>query len=835
VTCPDDNELTEFVAGVLGDASIARLEAHIDACEACRETLAALARCTLPLEPDTGTEPEEPEWMHDGLADGRYVPLHVVGAGGMSLVYEGFDTTLRRSVAIKVMLDAPAAAADRLAKEARALARLSHPNIVDVFDLEMRSGHAFLITELVDGGSLRAWLADAHRSTAEIVRVLVDAARGLAAAHDRGVVHRDVTPNNILVGGDGRARVADFGLGGLRPDPMEESAEVSETGELEGAGSRTAVGGTPGYIAPEVLAGKEIGPAADQFGLGVVGSETLSDASPSVARVLAKARAEDPEQRFASMEALATALEQAARPATRKPWVAVGAAALAIGAYAWWSESRTRAPCVDAPAPEVSTGSTVFDDDARTRVDSWVAVQKRLCAEDLGAERFDRRWECLRKYRDRIEAQAHHIDVSRVAVHLEALEALGDPSRCEDDERLERSVAVPPDALRADVEWLSAEMAAASVDYRFSQSQEARQRLDALEADAKALGYDPLTAEIMFLRGHAQRQAGETDAARATFADAAHRASSSGLDEIAARAWLGLVFVAGHEAMDLEGALDALRFADSLLQRIGEPASLMGYRAETLGVIYSRRGDHQQAQPYLEEAVVQLRRAHGDDSLLVADALTDLGINEARMGELEATRKRFAEARRIVAARLGDDAAKLGEMLGNAAALEFAFGNMPAAADLARQALERLEPAFASDDSRLATIHGTLGQALYFDRKTPEALPHLQAAYEGRAARHPAEHPAVLEARYQLAMAYRNFERWQDAEALLTHAETQAQGDGVPEHLRGLLLYELGAQALNRNESAEGIRLCTLARGHLAAAGADSAAANAQHCIDSAE
>ena len=827
MTCPDDNELTEFVAGVLSDGSVARIEAHIDTCELCRETLAALARCTLPLDSDPGDDEDTPQWIVDGLADGRYVPLHVVGAGGMSLVYEGFDTTLRRSVAIKVMLDAPAAAADRLATEARALARLSHPNVVDVFDLELRAGHAFLITELVEGGSLRTWLAERSRSVEEVVRVLVDAARGLAAAHERGVVHRDVTPNNILVGSDGRARVADFGLGGLRVDPMEVSAELGESSE---GASRTAVGGTPGYIAPEVLDGGDAGPAADQYGLGVVGREVLADPPAALERVLARARSEDPRQRFATMAEMATALERAGKAALRKPWVAAGAAALAIGAYAWWSESQTPAPCVDAPAPEIATDSGVFDELAAARIEAWVGVQARLCASRLDAEIFDRRWECLRRYRGRLEALAERVEASRLAAHVEALEALGAPQRCEDDERLARSMLLPPQELRDDVQRLRAELTTAQAEFRVNRSQDARARLDALMADATALGHEPLVAEVMLMLGHSQRQAGDTDPARATLAEAAHRAASVGLDELAAEAWLAVAFTVGHDAMELEGALEALRFADTYLARLGEPASLMGNRAETLGVIYSRRGEHERAQQHLQEAVARLREAHGDDALLVSDALTDLGINLARSGDLDAARKRFAESRRIVAERLGDDAPKLGELLANAAALEFAAGNMTEAASLARKSMARLEPTLDPEDARLATLHGTLGQALYFDDQPTEALPHLQAAYEGRAARHPQDHPAVLEARYQLAMAYRRFERWQDAESILANAESQSENPAIPPHLHGLILYELGIQALNRNAHTEAHRLCTQAETLLQKANATNAATNAHTC-----
>ena len=146
--------------------------------------------------------------------DDRYQLLGELGRGGMAVVHAALDRQLGRRVALKLVrpdrLD-PAGRA-RLLREAQALARLRHPNVVTVYDAGARGDQVFVAMELIDGGSLGRWLATAERSWRDVVRVFVDAGRGLIAAHAAGLVHRDFKPDNVLIDHDGTARVADFGL-----------------------------------------------------------------------------------------------------------------------------------------------------------------------------------------------------------------------------------------------------------------------------------------------------------------------------------------------------------------------------------------------------------------------------------------------------------------------------------------------------------------------------------------------------------------------------------------------------------------------------------------------
>ena len=286
MACPDDNELSEFMAGALTEGHVERIEAHVDGCEQCRGMLVELARILDPDDdgPQEALEGEELRWPGEGYLQGRYVPERVLGAGGMSLVYEGRDVVLQRRVALKVMLNAPEDVRARLRREARALAMLSHPNVVDVYDVDLSRGNAFLACELVPGGSLREWLADAPRDWRTILDVIIDAARGLEAAHAVGLVHRDVTPGNVLIGEDGRGRVADFGLACLPDSRGEVTAREGEVHHRDGPRRTTGWVGTPGYVAPEVQVGRDAGVAADQYSLCVTAFRGSAPAAAERAR-----------------------------------------------------------------------------------------------------------------------------------------------------------------------------------------------------------------------------------------------------------------------------------------------------------------------------------------------------------------------------------------------------------------------------------------------------------------------------------------------------------------------------------------------------------------------
>ena len=354
MACLSPDDLVELLEGRLLPEATLALEDHAQGCDACRALLAESVRAAFP----------------EGAAgSGRYQIVRPLGAGGMGVVYQARDLELQRAVALKMLRPSGDAGAlrERLLGEARAMARLSHPNVLAVHDVGTLGDAVFLAMELVEGQTLTAWLAQRRRSWREVLEVFLAAARGLAAAHAVGLVHRDFKPDNVLVGNDGRVRVTDFGLARSSPSPLDGGTQVVATSTLAGS---------PAYMAPEQMRAGPVDARADVFsfcvslyqgfyGVRPFAGETLFaleqaireqqpltrggrplarvaygvPGSPAVPARLRKAvlwglRAA-PADRPASMEALIAALVEARRPVLRAPLAALGLA-LALAAALLW-------------------------------------------------------------------------------------------------------------------------------------------------------------------------------------------------------------------------------------------------------------------------------------------------------------------------------------------------------------------------------------------------------------------------------------------------------------------------------------------------------------------
>ncbi|HSS00348.1 MAG TPA: serine/threonine-protein kinase [Kofleriaceae bacterium] len=301
---------------------------------------------------------------------GRYRLEHELGAGGMGVVHAAFDPDLERRVALKVLrVAAPSAdAKDRLMREARAMARLSHPNVITVHEVGTANGRDFVAMELIHGGSLAEWLRADKRRPAAILEAFVAAGRGLAAAHAAGIVHRDFKPHNVLRSREGRIVVTDFGLAreaqGTAAVALDQTlplgsmtVRASSPSALAGLTVTGALLGTPAYMAPEQWSGGAVTPATDQFAYCVALWEALSGERPyrgptfdelraqvargpaaldasriprRVRRVLWRGLDPDPARRWPSMDALLARLVRA----ERRPGLAFGIAGGAVVAGA---------------------------------------------------------------------------------------------------------------------------------------------------------------------------------------------------------------------------------------------------------------------------------------------------------------------------------------------------------------------------------------------------------------------------------------------------------------------------------------------------------------------
>lgn len=274
----DDEALFALARGELGGAELARAEAHLRACADCRAVLAEAARS---LEPASAAERAADERGPTRIA--RYGIVSLLGAGASGVVYRAFDPQLKREVALKLLRPelhgtSPEQSA-RMRREAQAMARLSDPHVVAVYDVGLHEGTVYLVMEFIDGHTLSDWLRARPRELTEVLAVFADAARGLWAAHQKGLVHRDFKPENVLVGQDGRAKVTDFGLA-RESDSWLRDRQADEQSSTELYAPTRGLVGTPAYMAPELFEGGPATPASDQFALCVALFVALFDKHP---------------------------------------------------------------------------------------------------------------------------------------------------------------------------------------------------------------------------------------------------------------------------------------------------------------------------------------------------------------------------------------------------------------------------------------------------------------------------------------------------------------------------------------------------------------------------
>jgi tetratricopeptide (TPR) repeat protein/predicted Ser/Thr protein kinase len=703
---------------------------------------------------------------------GRFVLLDQLGAGGMGVVFAARDTDLERKVAIKVLRrgGGQAAMRARLLREAQAIARLSHRNVVTVHEVGTiergpAAGQVFLAMELIDGQTLTRWQREPH-AWRDIVEVYLQAARGLAAAHAAGLVHRDFKPDNALLGRDGEVRVTDFGLASIGGEPEQAFGSSERSFDSPPASPRlTSTGdimGTPLYMAPEQRAGRAVDARADQyafcvalyralhgvFPFGSDSEEALArraaklDLAPvnrkrrvprAVQRILLRGLAPEPADRWPGMPALIDALS-ATLGARRRRVLAGGGVVLAGGAVAALllagGGDDGNGPRCDAGAAELAT---VWNDEARrlgaagfaasglpggeahwpriaAAVDTWGAEWAAAHDDACRATRVERRAPAV------VLAQRHACLAGQrdVLAGLIAVWAKADRELAargvETALRLPRvaDCAAPRALAGAEVQAGTAALRTKVNELRVATiagrfAGELPGARDAL-GQARALGDRALEAEIGLLLGRLERQAAEP-AARTTLFDAAAAAEAAGRDDLAVEAWSEWIYIAASVGVAEAEIEAASRRADAALRRAGDDRRLRGLLRNNQGVAaYEARRDRDAIKLFDEALAVRLE-LFGDSDPRIAEVLDNLGNAWGGIaGITEGEERKAARARALELAQRGL-AIRLEALGETSAATARSLNNTATELDAAG----RLDEAEAHFRRALAAKEATLG------------------------------------------------------------------------------------------------------------------------------
>ena len=658
---------------------------------------ATLTQAGTPREAVPAAEP------NPGPRLGRFTILERLGAGNMGVVYSAYDEVLDRKIAVKVLRDGGPAGSLRLLREAQAMARVDHPNVVTVHEVGTADDQVYVAMEFIRGATLQVWQREPGRAWTEVVEAYIQAGRGLAAAHAAGLIHRDFKPSNAMIGADGRVRVLDFGLVRAQrvidADGLDSSSSRSHIAiQLTHAGD---VLGTPAYMSPEQICGAAIGPATDQFSLCVALFEALygqlpfqGDSLGALFRAIGRQRFPDPprasrvpawlravllrglqpvpEDRYPTMEALLRALG-ASSARRRRAWIAVGCAAAVAAALAGFLAAKSQATtlCTGAEAqlaevwgPEreaaVATALAVagpqLAEELRPRVAAglaeysaaWQGAHTAACQAHARGEQsdllLDRRMACLEQRRSALREAVAALEEADAEVAREALRVvhdLPDVARCNDISVLAAEVPPPSDpAVALAVAELRTTLSRSEALAHAGRIAEAVALADGAAQAARRVGHRPFEAEAQLVRAKLTLNVLPDRGAADRLQQAMLIGIGSGMDEVAAEAAALRVFARGEFSGTMAHALDEVPLAEELARRLPQPDPILGLLANNIGTVYLSRGEVALARAAFERALGLRERALTAGNVELGRTLANLALVEDRPAEREAYMRR---------------------------------------------------------------------------------------------------------------------------------------------------------------------------------------------------
>ena len=710
-----------------------------------------------------------PPGARDAARIGRYAVLTQLGEGGMGVVLSAYDEVLDRRVALK-LVRAPERGDPRLQaqlmREAQALARLSHPNVVQVYEAGAADDELYLVMELVRGVTLSTWLSDQPRSRAEIVGMFRQIGQGLVAAHRAGLVHRDFKPSNVLVDAEGRARVVDFGL-----------ATLAERPDLN-----LGMAGTPAYMAPEQWLGEQVDPRTDQFSFCIALWEALAGARPfhgdsfdelragilagrlpergrippELHRALVRGLARDPDARYPTLEALLADLVDA--PSRRRRRLAAG---LALAGVLGLGVGASTLAAGDRCAGGEARLAGVWDDSRReaTRAaflatglgyagDAWAGVVRGLDARaaeiaamhreacethargDQSARLMDLRMTCLTRHVQEVRAVTDLFvaaDAAIVEKSLDAVASLRPLARCADADALLADLPPPDDpTLLAAVEAVRSrlvELAAQRYTKRLDASVAAA---DAAVRDAEATGYGPVLGEALLERGRLHVLVRHDAAAERDFFAAYTRAVASGDDAVARDASL----LMSHSLLGRADFTEAERWiaiAGAALERSPDPggaARLLFLRGNLMAAL----DRSVEAETLIAQSIIAYEAVYGPDHLESIAARLEYSNSLVHKQQVERARELISDQIARLERIYGADHHALAYPILTEGLLYRTLGDYEAALASLRRARDLYRRIHSDDEDLLVRLNDNISLTLYLHGQLDDAVNVARAA-----------------------------------------------------------------------------------------------------------
>jgi tetratricopeptide (TPR) repeat protein len=741
---------------------------------------------TLPSLPPGGVELER------GAALGRYIVIERLGAGAMGVVYAAYDPELDRKLAIKLLHAGKSGGSGssggrtRLVREAQSMARLQHPNVVAVHDVGIFEDQVFVAMEFVEGKTLRAWLREKPRSWRQVLEKFMQAGRGLAAAHAAGLVHRDFKPDNVLVGADGRVRVADFGLARAVRDDAPQPALRDKNAPLSSTVTQTgSLLGTPAYAAPEQLLGKPTDARSDQFSFCVSLYEALYGERPFSAdtvvmlvaeiidgkageppegsrvpswlrRILLQGLRATPDQRHASMDALLGEMERMAAP-RRAGMLAVAAALLVGGGVAMVALRHQQLPMCSSPQQKLAS---VWDASRRAAIEAafrktgvpfandvlvsveqsldhytqeWLAAHGDACRDgERGAEAiFYARMTCLSQRLEEVKAQTQVLstaDASVVENAARMVQALTPIDSCTRADGRPSVALLPADpALRARAEKIRQQIATVRAQEYAGRFEDATPLAEQALQDARALKLPGLEAEALFQLGELEHDRGDLEKAERSAHEAAIGAERAQLDALAARAWLSLGWITDDRA-HYDQALESLAFADAAIERAGGDDHMRTELLNKQGNVRLHQGKPGDALEAEKAALALGQHARGFDERQMSWLWNDLGMAQDGTGDHAGAFESYERALEIKKRLLGLSHPDVAVSMNNLANNLEVQGRYADALSLMRNALATIERGYGPLDARVAMVRSNVADILLRMGKFQEALAESEHA-----------------------------------------------------------------------------------------------------------